>query len=197
MPKTTKEIATDLLVSPDPNEVDSGATGAWQWENDEFDSALPDVEIITHRPRHTLVSRVGRVAHWLSASREYRKEVRERSLDIIHDVGDAGMTAKQVLPPRSVDFSDVSERRSVTAQFALDIRRRILIVRRVQQMIGLFSLLSVSQLGRLRPLPVTEDTDSRPRTIVPPVDTVEQVASHIDGTAPNDGDYIPLIIVKE
>lgn len=194
MPKVTKEIVTEHIEPPVAELVDLEATGAWQFADEE--SLLPQVDIVTHRPKHTVLSRIGRIAHWLRATPEYRREVHERSLDIIHDVAQAGMTAKQVLPPRSVEFSDVVERRSVTTQFALDIRRRILLLRRVQQMMGMFSLLSVSQLNLLSPLAMKNVGAPSNLPPVPPVDAIEQVASHIDGARPNDGDYIPLIVLK-
>ncbi len=196
MSNITKEIATERQGLPEPPTADQGATGAWQWGDDEVQPTLAEVEIITHRPRHTLASRLGRVAHWLRAPREYREEVNQRSLDIIHDVSDAGMAAKQVLPPRSIDFSDVSERRAVTTEFALDIRRRILLLRRAQQLIGVLSLLSMSQLDTISPLPVGKRSHSQLFAKVPPVDAIEQVASHIDGARPGDGDYVPLIVLK-
>ena len=194
MPKTTKEIVTEHIEPPVASEAELEATGAWQFEEEVY--LPPPVEIVTRRPRHTVLSRIGRIAHWLRASPEYRNEVHERSLDIIHDVAQAGMSAKQVLPPHTVEFSDVVERRAVTTQFALDIRRRILLLRRVQQMMGLFSLLSVGSAVGLSPLAIKDKTLPSDLPPVPPVDAIEQVASHIDGSRPNDGDYVPLIVVK-
>lgn len=192
MPDKTHELPTHKISQPlDISEPIQEATGAWSIE-DSDEPLEQSFEIIEHRLEDSSRRRLGRAAYWLT-HRKYRREVRDRANHIVKDVADKGSTEKQVLPPRTRDYSDIPERRKNNADFALDILEYIKNVRRVRRVMGLLAFMTADKVHVPKQLPLP--TIGLPDSLVP-VTAVEEQLPPLDGDAHSDGDFITKIIVE-